>query len=238
MADHECERCGRCCREPEITVTLGDIYRIRSEYRAAQRMYDFFQQITDGWALAPTSKGFWAMPKLKKPCPFLGEEEPGTYRCTIYDTRLVTCGGFPDEYHLGPQEGHPDPESLIRFHESLACSNGLELTPERRQRAEAIGALFNDEVHVTGQLIVPGGSRGNLHPKAATIELPIRAPSEYECMRKLERMTPGLNHQMRWILTKKENIRKLRENLTKDNLKKGVNKSILKRYRELYPLDL
>lgn len=240
MADHECERCGRCCTEPEIFITLGDIYRIRSAYRASMKMYDFFRSITDGWAFAPASKPdqYWPIPKAKKPCPFLGGDGPGSYRCTVYDTRFVLCGGFPDEYFLGPQEGHPDPERLVRFHESLECTRGFELTPERRERAEAIRELFNDEIEMTGMLLVPRAAPGTmLHPKLSGIEVPIQAYSTGELDMKLKRIAPGLNMMMKSILTKKENIRKLKENLTKDDLKKGVNKSIMKRYRELYPVD-
>lgn len=239
MAEHECLGCGRCCTELDIPVTIGDIYRVKSGFRASMKMYEFFQQVTDGWMVAPGDKPghYWPIPKAKKPCPFLGEED-GVHMCTVYDTRFVTCGGFPEEYLLGPQEGHEDPEQLVRFHESLGCTKGIDLTPGRRERAMAIRELFNDEIQLTGRLLEPRTAPGSApHPRMYDVEVPIQAYSMSELYRKLERMAPGLNFIMRTMLTRKENIRKLKENLTKDDLKKGASKSIMKRYRELYPLD-
>jgi Fe-S-cluster containining protein len=227
MADHECERCGRCCTDPnmKIPLTFGDVYRIRSEYMMSRRMYDVFTELSGGWDVMQSRKRpgvFFPIPKAKAPCALYTGDG-----CRFYDTRLVICGAFPEERLLDAPEGYQDHPLEDEFRESIGCLRGVVLSPERKARAEAIRDLAIGEGSASSQMLIP--PKGASHPKMYGVQVPIIASSEGEARSRIREMEPGLNFMVKFMLTKKENIRRLKQNLN--------NGGFLKRYRELYPVD-
>lgn len=218
MAEHECKRCGTCCREMQSGVTFGDIYRIWSEYRRSKSAYDVFREATDGWMEVPSLKmpGYYTfVPKARRPCAFLGEDG-----CSIYDTRLVLCGAFPEDWLTKPPEGYTDGQAESNFVASLKCMKGVEPSPVRMEKVRAIRELLDGETFLTTELIRMSGAA----------RLPVMAHGEHDLWNKRKAMEPRLNQFVRIMLTKNENMRRLKQNLEQNGF--------LKKYRELYPLDV
>jgi Fe-S-cluster containining protein len=91
----ECQRCGACCLEYSgLTAHPNDIERWEAEYREDILQYaDMFIYAVFGEA------DLWIHPETGQElyrCPFLRKvRNKPLYRCRIYETRPLSCQGFP-----------------------------------------------------------------------------------------------------------------------------------------------
>ncbi|MDQ7825245.1 MAG: YkgJ family cysteine cluster protein [Candidatus Eremiobacteraeota bacterium] len=91
-----CARCGRCCRQFEVVVSLEDMDRIatnlniiEAELKAAYLKPDCFTWNEDAMVLKKSNQSLWR--REKPPCIFLKKGKGREHLCSIHEARPAAC---------------------------------------------------------------------------------------------------------------------------------------------------
>ncbi|MBT8342039.1 MAG: hypothetical protein HKP58_07920 [Desulfatitalea sp.] len=97
MAEFQCRRCGRCCRELDYKdgMTAGDAARLETLGRKDVLKWVGITRTGEGKA----RYRMWVVPGTNQPagiCPFLKQgRTPDQYRCAIHDVKPWICRNYP-----------------------------------------------------------------------------------------------------------------------------------------------
>lgn len=112
----QCSLCGTCCREPVPVVTHKDISRlIRATGLSPGRFTSLYASVDfdddNYWIRMSYGRRLLGLRKTGGKCIFLSEDN----RCTVYDSRPMSCRIYPYQVYLDEQNELED----IQLQESV-----------------------------------------------------------------------------------------------------------------------
>jgi Fe-S-cluster containining protein len=118
-----CGRCGTCCTEPVVPVTMSDVARLckalKVEPQKFVRFYTMdemaFDPESEVWIKFKTGKMAMGLKKRAARCMFLSS----TISCKVYAHRPMTCRTFPYMIEFD-DEGNPD---RVRKNDIVDCKS-------------------------------------------------------------------------------------------------------------------
>lgn len=100
----QCSGCARCCKEPLVPITHSDLKRIMK--RTGQKPHEIvnfvptsainFEKDSQYWIQFGRKRRVMILTKTSEQCQYLNDQN----RCSIYNSRPITCRTFPITIHL------------------------------------------------------------------------------------------------------------------------------------------